>query len=153
MVFESPASHSRAARPRVRPFPGAPAGASARRSGRNGSSAPETSPGHRSSSGCASAPRCPWRGLSGFRYEILPVEIDEVLLNDIATTTGGRYFRAKDSEALKRILTTIDGLEKSPVRMIRYVHYDELTRPLVLLGMAALAVELLLSATLVIRIP
>jgi Ca-activated chloride channel family protein len=93
------------------------------------------------------------RGLSGFRYEILPVEIDEVLLNDIATTTGGRYFRAKDSEALKRILTTIDGLEKSPVRMIRYVHYDELTRPLVLLGMAALAVELLLSATLVIRIP
>jgi len=93
------------------------------------------------------------RGLSGFRYEILPVEIDEVLLNDIATTTGGRYFRAKDSEALKRILTTIDGLEKSPVRMIRYVHYDELTRPLVLLGMAALAVELLLSATLVVRIP
>jgi Ca-activated chloride channel family protein len=93
------------------------------------------------------------RGLSGFRYEILPVEIDEVLLNDIATTTGGRYFRAKDSEALKRILTTIDGLEKSPVRTIRYVHYDELTRPLVLLGMAALAVELLLSATLVVRIP
>jgi hypothetical protein len=37
--------------------------------------------------------------------------------------------------------------------MIRYVHYDELTRPLVLLGMAALAVELLLSATLVVRIP
>ena len=43
------------------------------------------------------------RGLSGFRYEMLPVEIDEVLLKEIAGKTGGRYFRATDNESLSRI--------------------------------------------------
>ena len=42
------------------------------------------------------------RGLGGFRYELLPVRIDEPLLQEIAQKTGGRYFRAKDSEALSR---------------------------------------------------
>ena len=93
------------------------------------------------------------RGLSGFRYEILPVKIDEALLQEIAQTTGGRYFRAKDSEALSRIFRQIDGLEKTPVHVTRYVRYDEVTRPFVLLGMMALALELLLGATLVVRIP
>jgi Ca-activated chloride channel homolog len=93
------------------------------------------------------------RGLSGFRYEILPVEIDEALLQEIAATTGGRYFRAKDSEALSRIFKQIDGLEKTPVHVLRYVRYDELTRPFVLLGLAAFGLELLLGATLVIRVP
>jgi Ca-activated chloride channel family protein len=93
------------------------------------------------------------RGLSGFRYEILPVEIDEALLRDIASTTGGRYFRAKDSEALSRIFKQIDGLEKTPIHVTRYVKYDEIAKPLVLAGLVALAFELLLSATLVVRTP
>jgi Ca-activated chloride channel family protein len=93
------------------------------------------------------------RGLSGFRYEILPVEIDESLLRDIASTTGGRYFRAKDSEALSRIFKQIDGLEKTPIHVTRYVKYDEFAKPLVLAGLIALALELLLSATLVVRTP
>ncbi len=93
------------------------------------------------------------RGLSGFRYEVLPVRIDEPLLRDIAGTTGGRYFRAKDSEALSRIFRQIDGLEKTPIHVTRYVKYDELARPLVLAGLLALALELLLSATLVVRVP
>jgi len=93
------------------------------------------------------------RGLSGFRYEVLPVRIDEPLLRDIAATTGGRYFRAKDSEALSRILKQIDGLEKTPIHVTRYVKYDEIAKPLVLAGLLALALELLLSATLVVRTP
>ena len=93
------------------------------------------------------------RGLSGFRYEVLPVEIDEDLLKDIASTTGGRYFRAKDSEALSRIFKQIDGLEKTPVQVTRYVRYDELGKPFILIGLLALAVELLLNATLVVRVP
>ncbi|HEY7682419.1 MAG TPA: VWA domain-containing protein [Gemmatimonadales bacterium] len=93
------------------------------------------------------------RGMSGFRYEVLPVEIDEPLLRDIAGTTGGRYFRAKDSEALSRILKQIDGLEKTPIHVTRYVKYDEVAKPLVLAGLLALALELLLNATLVVRTP
>ena len=93
------------------------------------------------------------RGLGGFRYELLPVRIDEPLLQEIAQKTGGRYFRAKDSEALSRIFRQIDALEKTPIQVTRYTRYDETTRPLILLGLAALGLELLLSTTLVVRVP
>ncbi|MEO8088791.1 MAG: VWA domain-containing protein [Gemmatimonadales bacterium] len=93
------------------------------------------------------------RGLGGFRYELLPVRIDEPLLQEIAQKTGGRYFRAKDSEALSRIFRQIDALEKTPIQVTRYTRYDETTRPLILLGLGALALELLLATTLVVRVP
>lgn len=93
------------------------------------------------------------RGLGGFRYEILPVRIDEELLREIAQRTGGRYFRAKDSEALSRIFRQIDGLEKTPVQVTRYARYDEVSRPFILLGLGALALELVLGSTLVVRVP
>jgi Ca-activated chloride channel homolog len=93
------------------------------------------------------------RGLGGFRYELLPVRIDEPLLQEIAQKTGGRYFRAKDSEALSRIFRQIDALEKTPIHVTRYTRYDETTRPLILLGLTALALELLIGSTLVVRVP
>jgi Ca-activated chloride channel family protein len=93
------------------------------------------------------------RGLGGFRYELLPVRIDETLLQEIAQKTGGRYFRAKDSEALSRIFRQIDALEKTPIHVTRYTRYDETTRPLILLGLAALALELVIGSTLVVRVP
>jgi Ca-activated chloride channel family protein len=93
------------------------------------------------------------RGLGGFRYELLPVRIDEPLLREIANKTGGRYFRARDSEALSRIFRQIDALEKTPIQLTRYTRYDEATRPLVLLGLGALALELLVGSTLVVRVP
>ncbi len=93
------------------------------------------------------------RGAGGLRYEVLPVQIDEVLLQDIAQQTGGRYFRAKDSEALARIFRQIDQLERTPVTITRYQRFDELTRPFLFLGLGALALELLLGGTLVVRVP
>jgi Ca-activated chloride channel family protein len=93
------------------------------------------------------------RGLSGFRYEILPVKIDEELLMEIAESTGGRYFRAKDSEALSRIFRQIDGLETTPVRVTRYTRYAEVTKPLILVGLGAMLLELILSATRLVRVP
>jgi Ca-activated chloride channel family protein len=89
----------------------------------------------------------------GFRYEVLPVKIDEALLTEIADRTGGRYFRAKDSEALSRIFSEIDRLEKTPVSVTRYTQFDEATQPFILLGLLALGLELLLNATLVVRVP
>jgi Ca-activated chloride channel family protein len=68
------------------------------------------------------------RGLNGFRYEMMPVKIDEPLLREIAQMTGGRYYRAKDTEALSRIFREIDGLERTPVHVTRYTRYDEVTR-------------------------
>ena len=65
------------------------------------------------------------RSLFGLRYENRPVKIDEALLTEIATTTGGRYFRARDAEALQSIYEQIDKLERSVVEQRAYVRYVE----------------------------
>jgi hypothetical protein len=44
-------------------------------------------------------------------------------------------------------------MEKTPVLVTRYTRYEEATRPLILLGLGALALELLLGSTLVVRVP
>lgn len=93
------------------------------------------------------------RGLNGFRYEMLPVRIDEALLTEIANNTGGKYFRAKDAEALSRIFSQIDQLEKTPVDVVRYARHEERTRPFLAAAVALLAVELLVAGTSVVRIP
>jgi len=93
------------------------------------------------------------RGLSGFRYEVLPVEIDEELLTEIAQSTGGRYFRAKDAQALARIFRQIDELETTPIRVTRYARYEEQTALLAALGLVVLVAELALAATVATRVP
>ncbi|MFQ5702993.1 MAG: VWA domain-containing protein [Gemmatimonadales bacterium] len=87
------------------------------------------------------------------RYQMLPVQIDEDLLRDVARTTGGRYFRATDAEALSRIFRQIDQLEKTPVTITRYTDADEWYRPMVLTGLFALVLELAMAATVAVRIP
>lgn len=85
------------------------------------------------------------RGLMGMRYEYRPVEIDEGLLRDVATTTGGRYFRAVDAAALQRIYAQIDQLEQDPVRAHTYVRYTDLYRWPLAVAVIALVFEALIS--------
>jgi len=47
---------------------------------------------------------------SGISYSL--VEIDEGILKEISDKTGGRYFRATDSESLQNIVAEIDKIEK-----------------------------------------
>ena len=54
---------------------------------------------------------------------------------------------------LKRQFEILLALEKTPVHVTRYTRYDEATRPLILLGLSALALELLIGSTLVVRVP
>jgi Ca-activated chloride channel homolog len=86
------------------------------------------------------------QGVFGLRYENRLVRIDEPLLTDIATTTGGRYFRARDAAALQRIYEQINNLEREPVQTKTYVRYTELFRWPLTLAILALAAELLLGA-------
>jgi Ca-activated chloride channel family protein len=93
-------------------------------------------------------------GVGGrLRYQTLPVRIDEELLQDVAETTGGRYFRATDAEALSRIFQQIDQLEKTPVEITRFTQHNEAYRVPLLVGLGALAFELMIGATLVVRVP
>ena len=86
------------------------------------------------------------RGVFGLRYELRPVELDEPLLEFIAQSSGGRYFRARDGQALQRIYQQIDQLERSPVRAKRYVRYRELYRWPLGVALGALMLELALLA-------
>ncbi len=93
------------------------------------------------------------RGIGGFRYEVLPVKIAEALLREIANKTGGKYFRARDSEGLGRIFHQIDALERTPVTVTRYARYDEKVRPFIIAGVVVLLLELALSSTVAVRVP
>lgn len=62
----------------------------------------------------------------GERFVYQRVDIDEDTLEEIARTTGGRYFRAEDSETLRRIYETIDAMEKTEVEVTEYVRYRDL---------------------------
>lgn len=87
------------------------------------------------------------------RYQTMPVQLDEPLLTDVATMTGGRYFRATDGEGLQRIFEQIDQLEKTAVQVTRYRRGDEGYRVPVVIGLFTLMLELTLAATVVVRVP
>nr|WP_321221508.1 VWA domain-containing protein [uncultured Psychroserpens sp.] len=82
-----------------------------------------------------------------FQYRRIQVEIDEELLNEIADVTGGIYFRATNNKKLKEIYDEINKLEKTEIEEIKYTTYDEKYRPLILIALAFLLVEVLLRFT------
>lgn len=86
------------------------------------------------------------RDVFGLRFENQPVKIDEALLRQIASLTGGRYFRARDGAALGQIYAQIDRLERAPVESKTQVSYTELYRVALGLAIAALMLELALTA-------
>ena len=67
-------------------------------------------------------------------------------MSDVAKSTGGRYYRARDAAALERIYEEINQLEREPVRTRSYVRYTELFRWPLSIAALTLVVELLLSA-------
>lgn len=84
----------------------------------------------------------------GFLYRMMPVEIDQELMKQIAKKTGGKYFRAQDNSGLESIYNEINKLEKTKVEELKYVNYDEKFRPLVWLAGLLLLIEIVLRNTI-----
>ena len=61
----------------------------------------------------------------GLRYLKVETQIDERVLQAISQKTGGAYFRAQDQRALREIFQEIDRLEKTEIKVDKYVYYDE----------------------------
>jgi Ca-activated chloride channel family protein len=61
----------------------------------------------------------------GMQYQDMPVEIDEGILQQIAQTTGGKYFRATDNNKLIQVYKEIDKLEKSKIDVRQFTKKDE----------------------------
>ncbi len=52
--------------------------------------------------------------------------IDEKTLQEIASITGGRYYRANSGESLMKAFGSIDKLEKTDIRRRTFITFDEL---------------------------
>jgi len=89
----------------------------------------------------------------GIRYQMVPVEIDEALLKNIAGSTGGQYFRATDNRTLNEIYNKIDKLEKTKVEVTSYQNAAELYYGWLGIGLSLIFLELLLSKTVFRRVP
>lgn len=76
-----------------------------------------------------------------FQYALTKVEIDEPLLKEIASSTGGIYFRATNNKKLEEIYEEINKLEKSEVEEFKYYNYAEKYRLLIILALVLITLE------------
>ena len=76
-----------------------------------------------------------------FQYALTKVEIDEALLKEIASSTGGIYFRATNNKKLEEIYAEINKLEKSEVEEFKYYNYAEKYRLLIILALVLITLE------------
>jgi Ca-activated chloride channel homolog len=81
------------------------------------------------------------------------VEIGEDLLKQIATMTGGQYFRATDEKKLATIYRQIDKMEKTKIDVNAFKHHKEEYFWFAFAAALALLLEILLRNTVLRSIP
>ena len=86
----------------------------------------------------------PW----GVEMQQMKVEIDEELLKEIASVTGGRYFRATDNTKLSEIYSEINKMEKTRTTVDSFPVYKDLYGPYAIAALILLLLELLLTVLL-----
>ena len=87
------------------------------------------------------------------KYDYLPVEIDEKLLQEIAGSTGGKYYRATDRQSLENIYEEIDLLEKTEIETSQTIRIKELFYPFAALAILFLFLEQTLRYTILRTFP
>ncbi|HON93367.1 MAG TPA: VWA domain-containing protein [Sedimentisphaerales bacterium] len=80
-------------------------------------------------------------------------DLDEGLLKAIAEKTGGFYSRADDAQSLRKIVETIDKLEKTEVKTVQFTQYNEHFGRWTLPALALLGFEILAGCTIFRKIP
>ena len=73
---------------------------------------------------------------------MMHLPVDTELLAAIARRTGGRFFLATDPESLRGVFQAIDRLERTPLKVKRYVRYQEAFPPLVWTALGLLLLPL-----------
>ena len=95
----------------------------------------------------------PVQTLFGIRMQNMQVDIDEKTLTEIAAMTGGKYFRAQDTEGLRRVYEEIDAMERYLISVQNVTRHQELFLPFALAALALILLELLLRRTWLRSIP
>lgn len=101
--------------------------------------------------GMAPMPATDAFGRKGYRQ--VPVNIDEETLKEIAAKTGGKYYRALDTDSFREIYEEIDRFEKTEIQVNRFQRYEELYMWFVLPSLSLLLIEILLNHTIWRRLP
>lgn len=89
----------------------------------------------------------------GQRVVPMRVDIDEDVLREVATLTGGQYYRATDRESLEEIYREIDELETTEIEVEHFTRYGELFHLPLAMGLGLIVLELAMANTLWRRIP
>ncbi len=79
--------------------------------------------------------------------------LNETLLKQIASETGGSYFRASDNKSLEDIYTEIDQLEKTKVAITTSTKYINRFLPFAIAALVFLFLEIVLRLTYFKRFP
>ena len=86
-------------------------------------------------------------------YVNLPVVIDETTLKNIASTTGGKYFRATGNNVLSDIFSEIDQLEKTKMDLRNFSSTEDDYLPWAIAALSLFGVALLIRCTVLRTIP
>ncbi|MCB0413210.1 MAG: VWA domain-containing protein [Bdellovibrionales bacterium] len=81
------------------------------------------------------------------KYRPIHSKINEQLLGQMAQETGGKYYRATTSNALKNVFEDINKLEKTKIESNSYTKYTELFKSYLFIAVVLYIISLLLSAT------
>ena len=83
-----------------------------------------------------------------YDYELKDVQIDETVLQMIASRTKGRYFRATDNNSLEEIFEDIDKMEKSKLEDVKIQNLPDRYAVFLLISLGAFLIYRLLQNTL-----
>ena len=89
----------------------------------------------------------------GKRYREVLTYLDEDTLKQIADMTRGRYFRATDMQSLTNVYAEIDRFEKTKFEVVTSIDYKELAPYFLIPAVLLLGLEILLSNTVLRKIP
>jgi Ca-activated chloride channel family protein len=87
------------------------------------------------------------------RLQRVKVDIDEKTLQHISKMTGGKYFRATDTDSLQQIYDVINKLEKTKRTVRHFSNYQEIYIYPLIAGLVLLGLEILLASTRYRRMP
>ena len=91
----------------------------------------------------------PW----GIQVQNMKVEIDEELLQKIAETTGGKYFRATDNTKLMEIYGEINKMEKNRTTVDSFPVYSERYMDFAIWALVLLLLVLLFKFVIIKKLP
>ena len=84
---------------------------------------------------------------------MVTVDVDETTLRAIADRTGGKFYRATDTDSLQQIYQQINDFEKSAQTVQRFEHFEELYSWALMASLGILGLTSLLQHTRLRRLP